>query len=267
MDDVFRALADPTRRGLLDELFKEDGQTLTALEERLPMSRFGVMKHLKVLEEANLVVTKRRGREKLHFLNPVPIRLVHDRWVSKYAEPWAATLSGLKTYLEDEMEAIRTVSWADGTAPVAGIAVFEVFIKTTPEKLWDAITDPEQRKKYSFGVETHSDWLPGSEYKASIPGVVDIAAGKNVEVEPPRLLVQTFDALWSDEVKAQGTTRVTWEIEPVGTSCRLTVTHDQLPADANPELYGGWPMILSGLKTLLETGEMLDTPGSLRYAA
>jgi DNA-binding transcriptional ArsR family regulator len=102
MDDVFRALADPTRRSLLDELFKEDGQTLTALEERLPMTRFGVMKHLKVLEEANLVVTKRRGREKLHFLNPVPIRLVHDRWVSKYAEPLAATLSGLKHTLEEE---------------------------------------------------------------------------------------------------------------------------------------------------------------------
>jgi DNA-binding transcriptional ArsR family regulator len=102
MDEVFRALADPTRRSLLDELFKEDGQTLTALEGRLPMTRFGVMKHLKVLEEAGLVVTKRRGREKLHFLNPVPIRLVHDRWVSKYAEPWAATLSELKTNLEEE---------------------------------------------------------------------------------------------------------------------------------------------------------------------
>src|SRR3954470_9976846 len=96
MDEVFRALADPTRRSLLDELFKEDGQTLGALERRLPMTRFGVMKHLRLLEEANLGVSRRRGREKLHFLNPVPIRLVHDRWVSKYAEPWAAKLSGLK---------------------------------------------------------------------------------------------------------------------------------------------------------------------------
>jgi uncharacterized protein YndB with AHSA1/START domain/DNA-binding transcriptional ArsR family regulator len=265
---VFKALADPTRRALLDELFRRDGQALRALEARFPITRFGVMKHLKVLEEAGLVVTRRRGREKLHFLNPVPIRLVHDRWVSKYAEPWAATLSGLKTYLEgDTVETLKTVSWADGTAPVAaGTAVFEVFIKTTPERLWDAITDPEQRRKYSFGVETNSDWTPGSEYTASVPGVVDIAAGRNVEVDPPRLLVQTFDALWSDEVKAQGTTRVTWEIAPVGTSCRLTVTHDQLPADANAELYGGWPMILSGLKTLLETGEALTTPGSLRYS-
>ncbi len=100
MDDVFKALADPTRRSLLDELYKQDGQTLSALEGRLPMTRFGVMKHLKVLEEAGLVTTMRRGREKLHFLNPVPIRLVHDRWVSKYAEPWVATLTGLKRELE-----------------------------------------------------------------------------------------------------------------------------------------------------------------------
>ena len=100
VDDVFRALTDPTRRDLLDALFAEDGQTLSALEGRVPMTRFGVMKHLKVLEEAHLVVTRKRGREKLHFLNPVPIQLVHDRWVSKYAEPWAATLSGLKKALE-----------------------------------------------------------------------------------------------------------------------------------------------------------------------
>ena len=102
MDTVFRALADPTRRSLLDELFRRDGQTLSALERRLPMTRFGVMKHLRVLEEAGLVKTRRRGREKLHFLNPVPIRLVHDRWVSKYAEPWAATLSRLKKTIEEE---------------------------------------------------------------------------------------------------------------------------------------------------------------------
>ncbi len=267
VNKVFKALADPTRRGLLDELFEQDGQTLTALEERVDMTRFGVMKHLGVLEDAGLVTTMRRGREKLHYLNTVPIRLVHDRWVSKYAEPWAATLSRLKTELEDDtMHTVKNVSWAEGTAPVAaGAAVFEVFIKTSPERLWEAITDPEQRRKYSFGVETRSDWTPGSEYQSCSPGGIEIAAGKNIELDPPRLLVQTFDALWSDEVKAQGTTRVTWEIEPVGSSCRLTVIHDQLPAGANAELYGGWPMILSGLKTLLETGELLDTPGSLRY--
>ena len=252
MDAVFKALADPTRRALLDELFKEDGQTLSALEERLPMTRFGVMKHLKVLEEAGLVVTRRRGREKLHFLNPVPIRLVHDRWVSKYAEPWAAALSDLKKTLEKENGMEK---------------VFEIYIRTTPERLWEAITDPQLRAKYSFGVETRSGWHTGSAYEAVHPGAgVKIAEGEVLEVDPPRRLVQSFNALWSDDVKAEGTSRVTWEIEPVGDSCRLTVVHDQLRDGAHDEIYGGWPMILSGLKTLLETGERLTTPGSLRYA-
>ena len=146
------------------------------------------------------------------------------------------------------------------------MTVFEIYIKTTPERLWEAITDPEMRAKYSFGVQTSADWTDGSSYQASVPGVIDIAEGENLEVDPPRRLVQSFNALWSDDVKAVGTSRVTWEIEPVGDSCQLTVTHDQLPHDANSEVWGGWPMILSGLKTLLETGETLDTPGSLRYS-
>ena len=146
-------------------------------------------------------------------------------------------------------------------------AVYEIFIKTTPERLWEAITNPEMRAKYSFGVGTDSDWTAGSEYTSGVPGVIDIATGENLEVDPPRRLVQTFTALWSDEVKAAGASRVTWQIEPVGDdSCRLTVVHDQLPKGANPELYGGWMMILSGLKTLLESGELLTTPGSLRYS-
>ena len=251
MDDVFRALADPTRRNLLDELYKDDGQTLTDLERRLPMTRFGVMKHLKVLEEARLVTTKKRGREKLHFLNPVPIRLVHDRWVSKYAEPWVAGLSDLKQRLEEPtME-----------------KVFEIYIKTTPERLWEAITDGEQRAKYNFGVGVESDWTAGSSYEARHPAGVDIAAGENLEVDPPRRLVQSFNALWGDDVKAEGTSRVTWEIEQVEDSCRLTVVHDQLRDGANDQLYGGWPMILSGLKTWLESGELLTTPGSLMWAS
>jgi uncharacterized protein YndB with AHSA1/START domain len=249
MDEVFRALADPTRRSLLDELFKEDGQTLGALEARLTMSRFGVMKHLRVLEDAGLVITRRRGREKLHFLNAVPIRLIHDRWVSKYAAPFAAALSDLKTDLEKTME-----------------KVFEIYIKTTPERLWQAIVDPQLRAKYSFGLGVYTDWKPGSTYEARSPKApMALVEGENVEVDPPRKLVQTFRALWSDAVKSEGTTRVTWEIEPVRDSCRLSVTHDQLRENANPELYGGWPQIISGLKTLLETGEQLTTPGSLLY--
>jgi uncharacterized protein YndB with AHSA1/START domain len=250
VDAVFRALADPTRRSLLDELFLEDGQTLSMLEGRFAMSRFGVMKHLKQLEDAGLVVTRRRGREKLHFLNPIPIRLVHDRWVSKYAEPWAAALSGLKTRLENPME-----------------KVFEIYIHTTPERLWEAITDPEIRSKYNFGARVTSDWTPGSRYEMTAQdGAVMLAEGENLEVDPPRRLVQSATMLWSDDVKREGTSRVTWEIEPVGDSCRLTVTHDQLREGANDQLYGGWPMILSGLKTWLETGELLTTPGSLMYS-
>src|SRR5271165_6160873 len=179
MDEVFRALADPTRRGLLDELFREDGQTLSALERRLPMTRFGVMKHLKVLEDAGLVVTKKRGREKLHFLNVVPIRLVHDRWVSKYAEPWAATLSGLKQTIEEDMME----------------KVFEIYIKTTPERLWQAITDPDLRAKYTFGVAVQSDWAPGSSYEGRGFGAAGpIFAGENLEIDPPRRLVQSYNA-------------------------------------------------------------------------
>jgi uncharacterized protein YndB with AHSA1/START domain/DNA-binding transcriptional ArsR family regulator len=247
---VFRALADPTRRALLDELYREDGQTLGALEERFAMTRFGVMKHLKVLEDAGLVVTRRRGREKLHFLNPVPIRLVHDRWVSKYAEPWAARLSELKHSLEATME-----------------KVFEIYIRTTPERLWEAITDPDIRSKYNFGARLRSDWAPGSRFEMFHPNAPGLLGeGQNLVVEPPRRLVQSMVALWSDEAREEGPTRVTWEIEPVGDSCRLTVTHDQLREGANDELYGGWPMILSGLKTWLETGELLTTPGSLMYS-
>jgi DNA-binding transcriptional ArsR family regulator len=249
MDDVFRALADPTRRAILDALFVEDGQSLGALEARFDMTRFGVMKHLGILEDARLVITRRRGREKLHFLNPVPIRLVHDRWTSKYAQPWAAALSGLKTELERTME-----------------KVFEIYIRTTPERLWQAITDTEIRSAYSFGNRIESDFTEGSTYTQTNPKAnAPLGDGVNLVVDPPRKLVQTMHARWSDEVEAEGTTRITWEIEQVGDSCRLTVTHDELREGANDQLYGGWPMILSGLKTYLETGEKLTTPGSLMY--
>ena len=251
MDEVFKALADPTRRSLLDELFREDGQTLGALAARFEITRFGVMKHLQQLEEAGLVLTRKRGREKLHFLNPVPIRLVHDRWVSKYSEPWVAGLSDLKTDLEKTMEKI-----------------YEIYIRTSPEVLWNAITSPETRTKFQFGNTVSADWTPGGRYEmsnAKAPGVV-LGEGEILEIDPPRRLVQTMTALWGEDVKAEGTSRVTWEIEQVADSCLLTVTHDQLREGANSQLYGGWPMILSGLKTWIETGEVLTTPGSLMYS-
>jgi DNA-binding transcriptional ArsR family regulator len=252
VDEVFKALADPTRRALLDALYDSDGQSLGALVARFEITRFGVMKHLKQLEDAGLVLTRRRGREKLHFLNPVPIRLVHDRWVSKYAEPWVAGLSDLKQRLETTMEKI-----------------YEIYIRTTPEILWDAITSPEIRGKFQFGNTVTSDWKPGGHFEMTNPGAPGFVLGDgvNLEVDPPRRLVQTMNALWGEDVKAEGTSRITWEIEQVADSCRLTVTHDQLREGANSQLYGGWPMILSGLKTWLELGEVLTTPGSLMYSS
>jgi len=235
---------------LLDELFSRDGQSLSELEDRFAMTRFGVMKHLKQLEAAGLVVTRKQGREKLHYLNPVPIRLVADRWVSKYAEPWASALVEIKQRLEYTME-----------------KVFEIYIRTTPDRLWEAITDPEIRAKYNFGVAVRSDWTPGSRLEMTSPRAgAPLGEGEVLEAEPPRRLVHTMTATWGEDVRAEGQSRVSWEIEPVGDSCRLTVVHDQLRDGANEQLYGGWPMILSGLKTWLETGELLTTPGSLMYS-
>jgi uncharacterized protein YndB with AHSA1/START domain len=249
VETVFRALSDPTRRALLDALFERDGQTLVALTARHDMTRIAVAKHLRLLEDAGLVVSRRRGREKLHYLNTVPIRLIHDRWVSKYTEPWAAGLAGLKRELERPME-----------------KVFEIYIRTTPERLWEAITDPAIHAKYQFGAGIESDWTPGSRYQLKPTGAEGaLAEGENLVVEPPHRLVQTLHTLWSEQAEREPTSRVTWEIEPVGDSCRLTVTHDQLSDTAPAELYGGWPMILSGLKTWLETGQTLTTPGSLMY--
>jgi uncharacterized protein YndB with AHSA1/START domain len=196
------------------------------------------------------VTTQRRGREKFHYLNPVPIRLAHDRWVSKYTEAWAAGLVRLKNELENSnME-----------------KVFEIYIRTTPQRLWEAITDPATRARYQFGATIESDWSRDSTYRIGHPDSPDsLVDGVNLEIDPPHRLVQSFHAHWSDTADAAGTSRVTWEIEPVSDSCRLTVTHDQLPIDAAPDLYGGWPMVLSGLKTWLETGTELTTPGSLMY--
>jgi DNA-binding transcriptional ArsR family regulator len=252
VDAVFKALADPTRRELLDELFRHDGQTLGTLASRFAMTRVAVAKHLRLLEEAGLVASQRRGREKRHYLNPVPIRLVYDRWVNKYTGAWAAGLTDLKRDLEDNVE-----------------KVFEIYIQTSPERLWEAITNPEVRARYQFGARIESDWAPGSGYRVGHAGTPNgvLVEGENLQIDPPRKLAQSFRAVWGDDVAAEGTSRVTWEVEPVGDSCRLTVTHDQLRDGADEHLYGGWPMILSGLKTWLETGTELTTPGSLMYRA
>ena len=245
--DVFRALADPSRRLLLDSLFDEDGQTLGELSARLPgMTRFGVMKHLRLLEAAGLVATRKVGREKLHYLNPVPIRLIHDRWIGKYAEAWVGALADLKVRLEGEaMDRPRHV--------------FQVYIRTTPDRLWQAITDPSFTQRYFHGSRVASGWEPGGRLSYWIDDdlVVD---GTVVDVEPPRRLVTTWSFRRDPSLREDPPSRVTWEIEPLGDTCRLTVVHDDFPSETGTfkAVGSGWPMVLSSLKSLLETGEALS---------
>ncbi len=248
VEAIFKALSDAHRRLLLDRLFERDGRTLSELEAQLPqMTRFGVMKHLRVLEEAGLVTTRRSGREKLHYLNPVPIRLVLDRWISKYAQPWVEAMTGLKTELE-------------GTKMPGPRHVYVVYIRTTPEKLWHAITSPESTKQY-FGLGVESDWKAGSSYRYTFANGTLAHFGTLLEVDRPRRLVQTFEHEYSEQHGGgpDDRSRVTWEIEPEGEVCKLTVIHDgwQRESKSYQSAGQGWPRILSGLKTLLETGKQL----------
>ena len=143
---------------------------------------------------------------------------------------------------------------------------YEFYIRATPDQLWAAIVDPAARARYQFGIRLSSDWTPGAPIELRAPdGSAVLGTGQVVESDPPHRLVPTMIALWDDDVAAEGSSRVTWTIEPVGDSCRLDLVHDELREGANEQLYGGWPMILSGLKTWLETGTTLTTPGSLMY--
>jgi uncharacterized protein YndB with AHSA1/START domain/DNA-binding transcriptional ArsR family regulator len=251
-DRVFRALADPTRRLLLDQLFERDGQTLRELHSAVDgMTRFGVMKHLRLLEGAGLVVAHKVGREKLHYLNPVPVQLIHDRWVSKYTRPRASALADLKAELEgsDQMA-------------VKPAQVYQVFIKATAEQVWDAITKPEFTSRYFFGSRVATSGEQGAPIRHVAPDGVSLWADNVVlESERPRRLVHTWRALYDAELAAEPFSRVTWEIEPLPDGVtKLTVIHDQLEASPKTaaSVSGGWMLVLSGLKTLLETGEPLS---------
>jgi uncharacterized protein YndB with AHSA1/START domain len=246
MEPIFRALADPTRRKILDALRRRDGQTLTELEQRFAMTRFGVMKHLKVLEEADLVVTRRVGREKLHYLNPVPIQVIYDRWITKYAAPVMAGLTALKRQMEDSMERKPQ-------------HVYQVWIRTTPDRLWKAITDPQLTKKYFYSTEVRSDFKPNGRIAYYGDGEELALDGKIVEIDPPRRLVTTFIMSHDEEGKDDPPSRVTWEIEQKGEMCKLTLIHDGFESETRTfqQVDSGWPYILSGLKTWLETGQSL----------
>ena len=255
-DRVFRALADPTRRLLLDQLFEREGQTLRELHSAVNgMTRFGVMKHLRLLEGAGLVVAHKVGREKLHYLNPVPVQLIHDRWVSKYTRPRASALADLKAELEgsDQMA-------------VKPAQVYQVFIKATAEQVWEAITKPEFTSRYFFGSRVETSGEAGTPIRHAAPDG-DRLWGDDmiIESDRPRRLVHSWRALYDEELAAEPRSRVTWEIEPQpGGVTKLTVIHDQLESSPKTaaSVSGGWMFVLSGLKTLLETGEPLSDRSS-----
>lgn len=208
------------------------------------MTRFGVMKHLGVLESAGLITTRKVGREKLHFLNPVPIRLVHDRWVSKYTAPFAAALVELRDALE--------------RAPVPEVQVYQIVIRTSPERLWQALTDPSFTRRFPFYMAISSSFGVGDPVSWHDDAGRAVVDGVILESDPPRRLVHTW-VIRYDAAYAHETSRVTWLIEPRGKSlCQLTLTHDVTDAPLTaPHVTNGWPFILSGIKTLLETGEPL----------
>jgi uncharacterized protein YndB with AHSA1/START domain/DNA-binding transcriptional ArsR family regulator len=259
IDEVFRALADPSRRQLLDSLNRRNGQTLRELCAGLRMARQSVSKHLAILEAANLVATVRRGREKLHYLNAAPINEIGERWITRYDRGRVEALADLKRALE--------------AGPMDRPSfVYTTYIRTTPEQLWQALTDPAFTRRY-WNVSFDTDWKPGSTMTWDMGGIT-VAHPEQVvlESEPYRRLAFTWHTFsaeltesmgLSDEVReriaAEGRSKATFELEPVGDSVRLTVVHEGLDPDGHVKsLIGdGWPRVLSRLKTLLETGETL----------
>ncbi|WP_058043060.1 ArsR/SmtB family transcription factor [Streptomyces roseifaciens] len=244
MDKVFKALADPTRRYLLDRLHENNGQSLGELCESLAMSRQSATQHLGLLEAANLVSTVRRGREKLHYLNPVPLHEIQERWIDKFERPRLRALSALKERAEAAMS----------TKPEF---VYTTYIHATPEKVWDALTDADATAAY-WGHSNVSDWQVGSSWehvRIDGSGVADVV-GTVVESDPPKRLVTTWAG--PDEERPDGPSKVTFDIKALGDVVRLTVTHENLRDEAEKRLAaGGWSTVLSNLKTYLETGSPL----------
>ena len=249
MDVIFKALSDETRRSLLDMLHKRDGQTLTELEEKLCMTRFGVMKHLKVLEEASLVVTRRSGRFKYHYLNAVPLQQLIDRWIEPLTQkPMARAALDLKAKLEgsDPMNAMTI----DNAKPDF---VLETFIHTTAHKLWAALTEGEHMRHYHFAAAATK---PGSLQKGArfdqyTPDGNVLVGGEVLDIDPPKRLDVTFEPGWGEG--PQKASRCVYEIEQQGDNCKHTILHFAIP-EGQDGVKEGWARMKSGLKTYLETG-------------
>jgi len=244
MDKVFKALADRTRRTLLDRLHEHNGQSLGELCDRLGMTRQSATEHLTVLEAANLISTVRRGREKLHYLNPVPLHDIQERWIDKFERPRLAALGTLRRRAEEAMT-------------VKPSFVYVTYIESTPERVWRALTDADLTAAY-WGHSNVSDWQVGSGWehrRTDGSGIADVV-GTVVESSPPTRLVTTWAAPGDEPV--DGVERVTFVLEPYGGIVRLTVTHENLGDEAERDASAaGWAAVLSNLKSLLETGHVL----------
>ncbi|MDQ2583059.1 ArsR/SmtB family transcription factor [Saccharothrix yanglingensis] len=240
MDEVFKALADGTRRHLLDRLHADNGQTLGELCSRLGMARQSVSQHLAVLEAANLVTTVRRGREKLHYLNPVPLHEVQERWIDKFERPRLRLLADVKRRAEE---------------PVKPDYVYVTYIESSPERVWEALTDADVTAAY-WGHRNVSDWRVGSPWahRRADGSDVDDVVGVVVEADPPHRLVTT----WVDPADESSTSTVTFLVQPYQDVVRLTVTHEGLDDTGRAQVAHGWPAVLSNLKSLLETGRVLS---------
>ncbi len=256
MDPVFRALADPSRRELLDALREWDGRTLGQLCEVLPdLTRFGVAKHLGVLEEAGLIVTRKVGRSKHHYLNAVPIQDIADRWIDRYRAPFSRMLVDLRDDLE-KREATMTA-----TAPAF---VQSIHIKAPRERVWEALVDPGFTTRYYYGFALVADSVdPGASYEYRGPDGSVAIVGEIVEAEAGKRLVMTFSAQWDESLQGDSPSRVAFELEEMGPELtKLTLVHDRFDGETATytAVSGGWSLILDGLKTLIETGEPLQTP-------
>lgn len=249
VDPVFKALADPTRRLLLDRLREQDGRTLGELCDQVAMARQSVTQHLDQLVRADLVSVVRRGRERLHYLNPAPIHDLEARWISAFDRP---RLDALRAVADRAEELAMTT-----TTTTVPTYVYVTYIRAGAAQVWQALTDADVTARY-WNHANVSDWQPGSSWEHRQVGdsdVVDIV-GRVVASEPPHRLVITFEDPAHDGTRDPSV--VTFLIEPHEDLVRLTVTHENLP---NPEmLHGisrGWPAVLANLKSLLGTGEVL----------
>jgi uncharacterized protein YndB with AHSA1/START domain/DNA-binding transcriptional ArsR family regulator len=246
MAAVFKALADPTRRGLLDRLHADNGQSLGALGRELGMTRQGVTAHLDVLEAAGVVTTVRHGREKLHYLNPVPLHEIHERWIAKFERPDLDALSHLKRDLEQE------------TVMEKPKLVYVTYIASTPQRVWAALTDGDQTARY-WGHRNVSDWIKGATWQHErLDGSGVDGGGTILEIDPPRRLSHTWGDL-ADAGHPDRLSRVTFDIEPADDVVKVTVTHENLTPEQVGDTQDGWALVLSSLKSYLETGTPLTS--------